>query len=146
MHAPLLILACCVVVFSGSAVLPAQAQQNTSASQSANTNDVEGTVASAGQDTFVVRTDDNQFQLFTYGRASVRTKSLARGARVRVSAGPPDENGTRSANDITVLSAASGGAASTNCVPRSSANDTSRKQSRSSWPRSRATSDTVRSR
>src|SRR5207249_5300930 len=41
----------------------------------------------------------------------VRSKSLARGARVRVSADPPDENGTRSANDITVLSAASGGAA-----------------------------------
>ena len=115
MRAPLLILvlilACCVVVFSGSTVLPANAQQNTSASQSANTNDVEGTVASVGRDTFVVRTDDNQFQLFTYGRAAVRTKSLARGARVRVSAGPPDENGTRSANDITVLSAASGGAA-----------------------------------
>ena len=115
MRAPVLILvlilACCVVVFSGSTVLPANAQQNTSASQSANTNDVEGTVASVGRDTFVVRTDDNQFQLFTYGRAAVRTKALARGARVRVSAGPPDENGTRSANDITVLSAASGGAA-----------------------------------
>lgn len=106
MRAPLLILACCVVVFSGSAVLPAKAQQNTSASQSANTNDVEGTVASAGRDTFVVRTDDNQFQLFTYGRGAVRAKSLARGARVRVAAGPPDENGTRVANDVTVLSAA----------------------------------------
>jgi hypothetical protein len=109
MRARLLILTCCVAVFSTVTIPQAKAQENTSASQISNTNDVEGTVVSVGRDTFVVRTDDNQFHLFTYGRAAVRTKALARGARVRVTAGPADENGTRSANDVTVLSAASGG-------------------------------------
>jgi hypothetical protein len=109
MRTCVLILACCLIAVSPLTVLPAKAQQDTSSSAAASSNDVEGTVVSAGRDTFVVRTDDNQFQLFTYGRAAVRTKSLARGARVRVTAGPPDENGTRAATDVAVLSAAPAG-------------------------------------
>ena len=59
------------------------------------------------RDTLVVRTDDNQFQLFTYDRGTVRIRSLALGTRVRVTAGPADENGTRSASNVTVLAAPS---------------------------------------
>jgi len=105
----LIVLVCSVLLASTCSVLPLNAQENTSASQAANDNAVEGTVASASRDTLVVRTDDH-FQLFTYERAAVRPKSIARGDRVRVTAGPPDENGTRTASDVTVLTAASGGA------------------------------------
>ena len=104
-----LIVACCVLVASTFIVPPAKGQQDTSASQAGSDNAVEGTVASTTRDTLVVRTDDNQFQLFTYDRGAVRPKSLTQGTRVRVTAGPPDENGTRAASNIAVLAAASGG-------------------------------------
>ncbi len=113
MRAHLLILAYCVFFVSAIITLPANGQQNTSASQSSSDNSVEGTVVSASRDTLVVRTDDNQFQLFTYDRGAVRAKSIAPGARVRVTAGPVDENGTRSASNVTILSAASSGASAT---------------------------------
>src|SRR5205823_3633608 len=90
-------------------VLPAKAQQDQSSSQTSNDNTVEGTVVSGSRDTLVVRTDDDKFQLFTYDRDAVRARSLAPGARVRVTAGPADENGTRSASNVMVLTAASGG-------------------------------------
>ena len=104
----LLILAYCVSVPATFIVSPAYAQQNTSSSQVSNDNTVEGTVASTSRDTLVVRTDDGQFQLFTYSRGAIRPRSLAQGSRVRVTAGPADENGTRTASNVTVLSAASG--------------------------------------
>ncbi len=90
-----------------SAVLPAKAQQNSSSSQSSNSNTVEGTVVSSTRDTLVVQTDDNEFQLFTYQSGLQRPRSLAKGARVRVTAGPAEENGTREASNVTVLSAPS---------------------------------------
>lgn len=99
------ILACCVLVASTFIVLPAKCQQDTSSSQAGNEKTVEGTVVSASRDTLVVRTDDNQFQLFTYERGAVRARSLALGSRVRVTAGPADENGTRAASNIAVLTA-----------------------------------------
>src|SRR5438874_6333585 len=105
----LIVLVCSVLLASTCSVLPLNAQENTSASQAANDNTVEGTIASASRDTLVIRTDDH-FQLFTYERAAVRPKSIAPGDRVRVTAGPPDENGTRTASDVTVLTAASSGA------------------------------------
>jgi hypothetical protein len=103
-----------------------QSQQNSSASQpdsnmqadatmqsnsdsQANSGDTfEGTVVSLSHSTLVLRTDDNQFRLFTYERASTRPASLTTGARVRVSAGSADENGTRVASNVTVVSAPSG--------------------------------------
>src|SRR5205823_2397305 len=84
----------------------ASGQQNTAPSQSPNENAVEGTVVSVSRDTLVVRTDDNEFHLFTYAPGAVRPKSLAPGARARVTAGPADENGTRAASNVAVLSAA----------------------------------------
>jgi hypothetical protein len=99
-----IVLIICLSVVTFATVLSANGQQET---QSAQTNTVEGTVASMSRSTLVVRTDDNQFVLFTYDQGA-RPRSLVTGARVRVTAGPADENGTRSASNVTVLSPASG--------------------------------------
>jgi hypothetical protein len=107
------VLACCVVIIPSLTVLPLTAQQDESSSQTSDEKAVEGTVVSSTRDTLVVRTDDNQFQLFTYNRGTVRAKTLTQGSRVRVAAGPADENGTRSASNITVLAAAGTGSGGT---------------------------------
>lgn len=104
----LLFVATCLLLSPTLILLPAQAQQSTSSSQSDNST-IEGTVTSLSRDTLVVRTDDNQFQLYTYSRGAVRPRSLARGARVRVTAGAPDENGTRVATEVTLLSSSASG-------------------------------------
>ena len=91
-------------------IVPASAQQNTSASSNSASDTVEGTVVSATRSTLVVRTDDDQFQLFTYDGA-VHPRTMAPGSRVQVKAGSPDENGTRTATNVTVLSAAPGSGA-----------------------------------
>ena len=103
-----LILACSVLFVSTFIAIPAQCQEENSSSQAANHDAVEGTVVSSTRNTLVVRTDDNQYQLFRYSHA-VRPASLAPGARVRVSAGDADENGTRVASNVTVVSSSSGG-------------------------------------
>src|ERR1700726_1349495 len=103
-----LILAFFVLFVSTFVTIPAQCQESTSSSQSANSGAVEGTVVSSTRNTLVVRTDDNQYQLFTYDRGAIRSGSLVAGARVRVAAGPADENGVRVASDVTVVSAPSG--------------------------------------
>src|ERR1051326_2950305 len=102
-----ILMACCVLILASLIVHPTYAQQNNSFPQLSNDN-VEGSVASTSRDTLVVRTDDGQFQLFTYSRGAIRPRSLVQGTRVRVTAGPADENGTRSASNVTVLNAASG--------------------------------------
>ena len=103
-----LILACSALLVPTFVTIPAQCQESTSSSQSVNNSAVEGTVVSSTRNTLVVRTDDNQYQLFTYDRGAVRSGSLVAGARVRVTAGPADENGTRVVSDVTVVSAPSG--------------------------------------
>ena len=85
-------------------------------SQTANDNNdnaVEGTVVSASRDTMVVRTDDNRFLLFTYDHPGVRTKGAVSGARVRVTAGPPDANGARTATSVDVLTSQTAGSRTT---------------------------------
>ncbi len=80
-------------------------QQENPAAQSANSNPVEGTVASSTNSTLVVRTDNGDFHLFIYDPGAARPRTLTRGTRVRVTAGAPDETGTRSASNVTVISA-----------------------------------------
>jgi hypothetical protein len=104
----LLILCLCLLLSSTLIALPAAAQQDTSSSQSANDNTVEGTISSASRDTLVVHGDDGDFHLFTYARGAARPRTLAPGTRVRVTAGAADENGTRSASNVTVISQSSG--------------------------------------
>jgi hypothetical protein len=108
MQARLLALVCCFVFLPLSFALSAQAQQDTTAS-SRNNDAWEGTVVSSTRDTLVVRRDDGEFQLFRYERDATRPATLAQGARVRVTAGAADENGTRAATNVTVLSASTGG-------------------------------------
>ena len=84
-----LILVCSVLFASAFVVVPAKCQENTSSSQPADQNALEGTVVSSTRNTLLVRTDDNQHQLFTYERGAVRPASLAPGARARVIAGSP---------------------------------------------------------
>jgi hypothetical protein len=103
-----LILACSVLFVSTFVAIPIQCQESTSSQQPANDNAVEGSVVSSTRNTLVVRTDDNQYQLFTYDRGAVRSGSLVLGARVRVTAGPADENGTRVASNVSVVAAPSG--------------------------------------
>jgi hypothetical protein len=95
------------LMISTFAVIPTAAQTDSSAQTSTDAA-TEGTVVSSSRDTFVVRTDDNQYRLFTYQRADVRSKSLAPGARVRVTASAPDDQGTRAATEVTVISPAAG--------------------------------------
>src|SRR6266446_3954471 len=71
-----LILACSVPFVSAFVAVPAECQEDTSSSQPTNHNAVEGTVVSSTRNTLVVRTDDNQYQLFTYDRGAVRPASL----------------------------------------------------------------------
>jgi hypothetical protein len=97
-----------LALFISTAVLPqARAERSNPSSQSSN-DTVEGYVVSTSRETLVVRTDDNQFQLFTYERPSVRPSSLPQGTRVRVTAGTADENGTRAASNVEVVGGNSG--------------------------------------
>jgi hypothetical protein len=107
MRTPTLILACALSLPTLVAI-PAHCQENTSSSQAASNDTLEGTVVSSTRNTLVVRTDDNQYQLFTYAPGTVRAASLVQGARVRVIAGPADENGTRIASNVTVMTTSSG--------------------------------------
>jgi len=90
------------------ALLPvlAMSQETTTSSQGQNENTVEGTVVSSTRDTLVVKTDDNQFQLFTFDRDTVKPRSLPAGTRVRVVSTAGEEAGVRLASTITMLEAA----------------------------------------
>jgi hypothetical protein len=99
---------CCLIVFSGALAVPAKAQQDTSSNAADNTT-VEGTVSSSSRNTLVVRGDDDKYHLFTYQSAAVRPRNIAPGARVRVTADAADENGTRTATNVTLLSESTGG-------------------------------------
>src|SRR6184192_4635933 len=86
--------------------VPAMSQETTTSSQGQNENTVEGTVVSSTRDTLVVKTDDNQFQLFTFDRDTVKPRSLPAGTRVRVVSTAGEEAGVRLASTITTLEAA----------------------------------------
>lgn len=109
-----LTIVCSVLLVSVSASISVRCQENSSPTQGANDNvssptakgsSVEGTVVSATRNTLVVRTDDDQYELFTFDRSAMRP-TVVQGSRVRVMAGPADENGTRVASAITVVTAA----------------------------------------
>jgi len=92
------------------AILPVSvlSQETTTSSQKQNENTIEGSVVSSTRDTLVVRTDDNQVQLFTFDRNTVKPRSLAAGSRVRVVSTPGEEAGVRLASTVVTLEAAPG--------------------------------------
>ena len=81
-------------------------QENTASAQAQNESTIEGTVASSTRQTFVVRTPDNQFHLFTFNRYTDKPQSLPVGTRVRVESRPGGETGSRLATKVTALEAA----------------------------------------
>jgi archaeosine-15-forming tRNA-guanine transglycosylase len=91
-------------------VITVQAQENppdAPSTQSAQTQGsdrvVEGTVVATSQHTVVVRSDDNQYHLFTYAAQMVPTDTVKPGARIRVHAGAPGSDGTQVVQSIDVI-------------------------------------------
>jgi hypothetical protein len=84
----------------------AVSQENTTSAQAQNESTIEGTVASSTRQTFVVRTPDNQFYLFTFNRYTDKPESLPVGTRIRVESRPGGDTGTRLATRVTTLEAA----------------------------------------
>jgi len=74
-----------------------------STEQHENAGSTTGTVETIGRQTIVIRTEDNQYHLFSFDSDIVRPKGLARGARVRVLSNETDDPGVRLATRITVL-------------------------------------------
>ena len=56
--------------------ITAASQENTTSAQNQNESTIEGTVASVTRQTFVVRTTENQFYLFTFNRYTDKPQSL----------------------------------------------------------------------
>ncbi len=105
----------CVLCVSAFLIATVQAQQDPpdapsakSAQSQGNGHVVEGTVISASQHTLVVRTDDDQYHLFTYAAGTVHKGTVNPGARVRVNGSAPDEGGARVADSIVVIQPSSG--------------------------------------
>jgi len=92
-----LLIACALLPMS------AMSQQATTSSQRQSENTIEGTVVSSTRNTLVVRTEDNQFQLFIFNRDTVKPRSLLTGARVSVVSTPGEEPGFRLASNVTTL-------------------------------------------
>lgn len=106
-HVLLVLSILCVSAFL---VVAVNAQQNPpdapsakSAQTQENSHVIEGTVVSMTHHTLVVRSDDNQYHLFTYAAGTVPPETVKLGAHVRVNSGAPDENGTRVAESIAVI-------------------------------------------
>jgi len=109
-----ILLGICALFVSAILVVTVQAQQNLPNAPSAKSAQtagddpvVEGTVVSTTRHTLVVRSDDNQYHLFTYNTGMVPDQAVKPGARVRVNAGAPDEEGTQVAESVEVLQPAS---------------------------------------
>jgi hypothetical protein len=88
------------------ALFPGMALTQDTASRTAQTDDktFEGTIVSTSRETLVVRTDDNDFQLFVFNQDTTKPRALASGSRVRVVSSTGDQEGSRLATSITVLS------------------------------------------
>jgi RNase P/RNase MRP subunit p29 len=87
---------CCVLI--ACTVALARSQESSTAE-----NTLEGTVVSSTRETLVVRTGDNEFQLFVFDRYTTKPRSLPVGTRVRVLSAPAEEAGRRIARSVTVL-------------------------------------------
>ena len=113
-----------VLMFIFCALLswPVYSQQNNASNQSQDENTVEGTIISSNHGSFVVRSDDNQFHVFTWDRDTTRAHTLAAGARVRVSSDQGEQAGARHATNVTTLEQAqSAGTSGSSSSPRDAA-------------------------
>jgi hypothetical protein len=120
-HILLGISALCVSAFL---VVRVQAQQNLPDAPSAKSDQTkgndpvtEGIVVSTTQHTLVIRSDDNQYHLFTYPAGAVPNDAVKPGARVRVNGSAPDEEGTQVAENVDVLQPPSAGGGQVQAAP-----------------------------
>jgi hypothetical protein len=97
-----LLIACALLSWS------AHSQQDNSSSQAQGETTVEGTVVASSHITFVVKSDDNQFHLFTFDRNTNKPGTLPVGTRVRVVSDQGDQAGARHASDVTLVQQAQG--------------------------------------
>jgi hypothetical protein len=100
-------------------------QEGTTSSQRQSENTFEGTVVSSTRDTLVVRTEDNQFQLFVFDRYTTKPRSIPNGSRVRVVSTPGEEGGGRLASNIS-MSGSDPERTTGTCARSSSTNSSSR--------------------
>jgi hypothetical protein len=106
---PLLVLSIlfCVSAFQIARVQAEQDPSETPSAKPAQTQGsehaVEGNVVSMTGHTLVVRSDDNQYHLFTYDAQTVHADTVKTGSRISVTGGAPDENGVRVAQSVTVI-------------------------------------------
>jgi hypothetical protein len=98
--------ACFVLAAFSLLSIPAVSQENTTSTQAQNESTIEGTVASSTRQSFVVRTPENQFYLFTFNLYTDKPQSLPIGTRVRVESRPGGDTGSRLAIRVTTLEAA----------------------------------------
>jgi hypothetical protein len=82
---------------------PSEAPSAKPAQTQGNEHAVEGNVVSMTGHTLVVRSDDNQYHLFTYDAQTVHADTVKTGDRISVTGGAPDENGVRVAQSVTVI-------------------------------------------
>jgi len=101
-HACFLLALVCLPVLT----IPLVSQENTTSAQTSDRSTIEGTVASSTRQTFVVRTPDNQFQLFTFNRYTDKPQTLPVGTRIRVESRPSGDAGARLAIRVTTLEVA----------------------------------------
>ncbi len=97
----------CLLAALSLGSIPARSQDNAPSNTVQNESTIEGTVASSNRQTFVLRTSDNQFYLFTFNRYTNKPATLPVGTRVRVESRPGAESGSRLATRVTTLEAAS---------------------------------------
>jgi hypothetical protein len=110
----------------------ATAQASSQPEQAQHPGTSEGTVESVGPQTMLVRTDDNQSQLFTFDNPTVQPKGLTAGDRVRIIYRPADEAAVRRVTGVTILNAAA--------TPQSGITQTMSPQQSSSTPPSQTSS------
>ena len=94
-----LLLVC--TLFSSPAFSQDDSSSNSS-SQSQDSGTVEGTVVASSRSSFVVKSDNNHFQVFTFDRDTNKPATLAVGSQVRVDSDQADDSGARHATSVTV--------------------------------------------
>jgi len=112
---------CSFLLFCALLLQPAHSQQNNSESRDGTP--LEGTVVASSRATFVIRSDDNHFFVFTFDRNTNRPRLLALGTRVRVTSDQGDQPGARHATDVKVLEEAQSGPGQGAITPNASARE-----------------------
>jgi hypothetical protein len=102
MRTTFILCACSVLIACTIVSTPALSQESSSPRQRDETT-VEGTVVSTSRQTLVVRTDDNDFQLFVFDQNTTKPRTIGAGTRVRVVSTPGEQEGSRLASTITAL-------------------------------------------